>query len=147
MSNNEQIKASWKRCELFGLEQSNQPELQRLGVGDQDSLNEEYHNLIQTTGTEVLPYYENILSNTQCLILLTDNQGQALNSWGNKRFLAPPQRALFEKGIDWKEKKNGTNAIGTALACGEAVQIQRDDHFLKANRFMIGSAAPIYWAT
>jgi len=144
VTNDDKIKESWQRCELYGLEHSSQPQLQRLGQSDQNSLVEEYHRLIKTTDNEVLPYYENILSNTQCLILLTDNQGQTLNSWGDKRFLASPHKALFEKGIDWKEKNNGTNAIGTALACGEAVQIQRDDHFLKANRFMIGSAAPIY---
>ncbi|MFT6919522.1 MAG: transcriptional regulator of acetoin/glycerol metabolism [Cognaticolwellia sp.] len=143
-SNGEIIKNSWQRCQLYGLEQSSQPELQRLNQGDQNSLDEEYRKLIQTTSTEVLPYYENILSNTQCLIILTDNQGQVLNSWGDKRFLASSQKAIFEKGIDWSEMKNGTNAIGTALACGAAVQVQRDDHFLKANRFMIGSAAPIY---
>lgn len=144
MKDDDKIKESWKRCELYGLEQSSQPQLQRLGQSDQNSLDEEYHRLINTTNNEVLPYYENILSNTQCLILLTDNQGQVLNSWGDKRFLASPNKALFEKGVDWKERNNGTNAIGTALACGEAVQIQQDDHFLKANRFMIGSASPIY---
>ena len=144
MKDDDKIKESWQRCELYGLEQSSQPQLQRLGQSDQDSLDEEYHRLINTTNNEVLPYYENILSNTQCLILLTDNQGQVLNSWGEKRFLASPNKALFEKGVDWKERNNGTNAIGTALACGEAVQIQQDDHFLKANRFMIGSASPIY---
>ncbi|PKH85468.1 sigma-54-dependent Fis family transcriptional regulator [Colwellia sp. Bg11-28] len=144
MKDDDKIKESWQRCELYGLEQSSKPQLQRLGQSDQSSLDEEYHRLINTTNNEVLPYYENILSNTQCLILLTDNQGQVLNSWGDKRFLASPNKALFEKGVDWKERNNGTNAIGTALACGEAVQIQQDDHFLKANRFMIGSASPIY---
>ncbi len=144
MKNKNKVKESWERCELYGLDQTSQPEIQRLGKSELNSLDEEYHRLIKTTGNEVLPYYENILSNTQCLILLTDNQGHALKSWGDQRFLASPHKALFKKGVDWKERKNGTNAIGTALACGEAVQIQRDDHFLKANRFMIGSAAPIY---
>lgn len=144
MTNDDKIKESWQRCELYGLEHSSQPELQRLRQGDQNSLDEQYHRLIKTTGNEVLPYYENILSNTQCMILLTDSQGHVLKSWGDQRFLASPHKEFFEKGVDWKEKKNGTNAIGTALACGEAVQIQRDDHFLKANRFMIGSASPIY---
>ncbi|WP_223271692.1 sigma-54-dependent Fis family transcriptional regulator [Colwellia hornerae] len=145
MSNNDEIiKSSWQRCQRYGLEQSSKPELHRLDQNDRNSLDEEYRKLIQTTSTEVLPYYENILSNTQCLIMLTDNQGHVLNSWGDKRFLASSQKSIFEKGIDWSEIKNGTNAIGTALACGSAVQVQRDDHFLKANRFMIGSAAPIY---
>ncbi|MFT5757426.1 MAG: transcriptional regulator of acetoin/glycerol metabolism [Alteromonadaceae bacterium] len=145
MSNNDEIiKNSWQRCQRYGLEQSSKPELHRLDQNDRNALDEEYRKLIQTTSTEVLPYYENILSNTQCLIMLTDNQGHVLNSWGDKRFLASSHKSIFEKGTDWSEVKNGTNAIGTALACGGAVQVQRDDHFLKANRFMIGSAAPIY---
>jgi transcriptional regulator of acetoin/glycerol metabolism len=144
MASNERMKESWKRCEAFGLKHSSKPEFHRLTVSSQKALTEEYTALINTTGTEVLPYYENILSNTQCLILLADNQGQVLNSWGDKRFIDSPYRALFEQGVDWREVKNGTNAIGTALACGEAVQVQRDDHFLKSNRFMIGSASPIY---
>lgn len=42
------------------------------------------------------------------------------------------------------ERSSGTNAIGTALACEQAVHIEHDEHFLKANRFMTGSAAPIF---
>ncbi|EPM82639.1 sigma-54 dependent transcriptional regulator, partial [Pseudomonas syringae pv. actinidiae ICMP 18804] len=38
----------------------------------------------------------------------------------------------------------GTNAIGTALACEQAIHIEPDEHFLKANRFMTGSASPIF---
>ena len=38
----------------------------------------------------------------------------------------------------------GTNAIGTALITGHAIQVGRDEHFLRANRFMVGSASPIY---
>jgi transcriptional regulator of acetoin/glycerol metabolism len=78
------------------------------------------------------------------LILLTDRHGQTLNSWGDKRFITTKQNDLFNKGINWTEPNVGTNSIGTALATGQAVQVLRDEHFLKSNRFMIGSAAPIY---
>ncbi|MGB0941717.1 MAG: sigma-54-dependent Fis family transcriptional regulator [Marinomonas sp.] len=54
------------------------------------------------------------------------------------------RKAMFEQGVAWQERSLGTNAIGTALATGQPVQIERDEHFLKANRFMVGSAAPIY---
>jgi transcriptional regulator of acetoin/glycerol metabolism len=56
---------------------------------------------------------------------------------------AEPARG-FSAGASWLEHCSGTNAIGTALACEQAVHIEHDEHFLKANRFMTGSAAPIF---
>ena len=138
------IKDSWERCESLGLLTTHNPVIERISKSDENVLTEQYCSLVNTTDSEVLPYYQNILSNTQCLIVLTDDKGIALNSWGDKRFLCSKHQEYFAAGIDWKEKYNGTNAIGTALYCGEAVQIQRDEHFLKCNRFMIGSASPIY---
>ena len=99
---------------------------------------------MQTTHQEVLPYYENILSNSNCLIMLADNQGQVLTSWGTQRFIEPKLARGFSAGASWMERSSGTNAIGTALACAQAVHIEHDEHFLKANRFMTGSAAPIF---
>jgi transcriptional regulator of acetoin/glycerol metabolism len=138
------IKDSWQRCESLGLLTTHNPVIEKVSKADSGILSEQYHSLVNTTDSEVLPYYQNILSNAQCLIVLTDDKGIALQSWGDKRFLSSRHQEHFAAGIDWKEKYNGTNAIGTALYCGEAVQIQRDEHYLKCNRFMIGSAAPIY---
>lgn len=138
------IKDSWQRCESLGLLTTHNPVLESVSKTDSSILSEQYFSLVNTTDSEVLPYYQNILSNAQCLIVLTDDKGIALKSWGDKRFLSSKHQEYFAAGIDWKEMYNGTNAIGTALYCGEAVQIQRDEHFLKCNRFMIGSAAPIY---
>ncbi|WP_315980461.1 GAF domain-containing protein [Aliamphritea spongicola] len=67
-----------------------------------------------------------------------------LNCWGDNRFIDSKKRPYFRDGNSWLERHNGTNAIGTAIETGQAVQVQRDEHFLKSNRFMIGSAAPIY---
>lgn len=138
------IQDSWQRCRDFGLEHSSSPVLECVDGGELQSLQESHHFLVTTTGSEVLPYYQNILSNIECMILLTDNQGRVLNSWGDQRFIDAARRQFFSKGVSWQEQANGTNAIGTALATGQSVQVQRDDHFLKANRYMIGSAAPIY---
>ncbi len=139
----ELISSSWGRCRKFGLDHNSSPSLQKLDQGDLNSIVAEHKALVTTTNNEVLPYYENILSNTQCLIVLTDNRGQLLDSWGDQRFLSRNTKEFFSQGVSWEERYNGTNAIGTALATGHAVQVQRDEHFLTANRFMIGSAAPI----
>jgi transcriptional regulator of acetoin/glycerol metabolism len=138
------IQQSWERCEQIGLNQSGTPDIIQLPVYDRGLLDEEYKGLIDVTHSEVLPYYDNILSNTQCLILLADSKGNALNRWGKPRFLTPRQSPVFQKGVNWKECHLGTNAIGTALESGGAVQVLRDEHYFRSYRFMIGSACPIY---
>ncbi|WP_348748157.1 sigma-54-dependent Fis family transcriptional regulator [Pseudomonas rhodesiae] len=138
------IQDSWRRCRAFGLDHQSTPSFDQLPAEGISQLLESQHSLVQTTHQEVLPYYENILSNSNCLIMLADNQGQVLTSWGTQRFIEPKLARGFSAGASWLERASGTNAIGTALACAQAVHIEHDEHFLKANRFMTGSAAPIF---
>lgn len=138
------VQTSWQRCRAFGLDHQSAPAFDQLPAAGIARLLDSHHSLVQTTHQEVLPYYENILSNSNCLIMLADNQGQVLTSWGTQRFIEPNLARGFQAGASWMERSSGTNAIGTALACEQAVHIEHDEHFLKANRFMTGSAAPIF---
>ncbi len=139
----ERIQASWYRCEQFGLDHSSRPDFATLPKGTLSDLIDQHRSLLETTENEVLPYYENILSNSACMIVLADRQGHVLNTWGQPRFGSASQHGLVG-GNQWTEMGVGTNAIGTALITGEAIQVGRDEHFLRANRFMVGSASPIY---
>lgn len=138
------VQTSWQRCRAFGLDHQSAPAFDQLPAAGIAQLLDRHHSLVQTTHQEVLPYYENILSNSNCLIMLADHQGQVLTSWGTQRFIEPNLARGFRAGASWMERCSGTNAIGTALACEQAVHIEHDEHFLKANRFMTGSAAPIF---
>lgn len=138
------VQTSWQRCRAFGLDHQSAPAFDQLPAAGIARLLDSHRSLVQTTHQEVLPYYENILSNSNCLIMLADNQGQVLTSWGTQRFIEPSLARGFQAGASWMERSSGTNAIGTALACEQAVHIEHDEHFLKANRFMTGSAAPIF---
>ncbi|MDU8608962.1 sigma-54-dependent Fis family transcriptional regulator [Pseudomonas syringae group sp. 247E2] len=138
------IQDSWRRCRDFGLSHQTRPSFGQLPGAEVSRLLERHHGLVQTTHQEVLPVYENILSNSNCLILLADPQGQLLKSWGAQRFVESSQAQGFMAGASWSERGTGTNAIGTALACEQAIHIEPDEHFLKANRFMTGSASPIF---
>jgi transcriptional regulator of acetoin/glycerol metabolism len=138
------VEDSWSRCERYGLNPLSIPSFGQPAEQDVNALLERQRNLVQTTQREVLPYYENILSNSSCLILLADSRGQLLKSWGDRRFVEPAQQRGFKPGASWMERDTGTNAIGTALASGQAVHIQRDEHFLKANRYLSGAASPIF---
>jgi transcriptional regulator of acetoin/glycerol metabolism len=138
------IQDSWTRCRSFGLTHQSTPVFTQPSPGEVSALLESQQALVQTTHKEVLPYYGNILANSNCLIMLADNQGQVLQSWGDQRFIEPNHAAGFVAGASWLERYTGTNAIGTALSCAQPVHIQHDEHFLKANRFMTGSASPIF---
>jgi transcriptional regulator of acetoin/glycerol metabolism len=138
------IQESWSRCRDYGLTHQSLPRFDPPPAGELSALLESRQALVQTTHQEVLPYYGTILANSNCLIMLADDQGRLLHSWGDQRFIGPRQAAGFVAGASWLERYTGTNAIGTALSCGQAVHIQHDEHFLKANRFMTGSASPIF---
>jgi transcriptional regulator of acetoin/glycerol metabolism len=138
------IQESWSRCRGYGLTHQSTPRFDPPAPGELSALLESRQALVQTTHQEVLPYYGTILANSNCLIMLADEQGRLLQSWGDQRFIEPRQAAGFVAGASWLERYTGTNAIGTALSCGQAVHIQHDEHFLKANRFMTGSASPIF---
>ncbi|VXC41259.1 sigma-54-dependent Fis family transcriptional regulator [Pseudomonas sp. 8O] len=138
------IQESWSRCRDYGLTHQSSPRFDPPPAGELSALLESRQALVQTTHQEVLPYYGTILANSNCLIMLADDQGRLLHSWGDQRFIEPHQAAGFVAGASWLERYTGTNAIGTALSCGQAVHIQHDEHFLKANRFMTGSASPIF---
>lgn len=138
------IQESWSRCRDYGLTHQSSPRFDPPPAGELSALLESRQALVQTTHQEVLPYYGTILANSNCLIMLADDQGRLLHSWGDQRFIEPRQAAGFVAGASWLERYTGTNAIGTALSCGQAVHIQHDEHFLKANRFMTGSASPIF---
>ncbi len=134
------IAASWTRCQAMGLSHATPAGTHRIATPEPA---QRFALLLETTEREVLPYYENILANSRSLILLADHEGRLLKHWGDRRFIEPGREALFETGTSWQERDNGTNAIGTAIASGQAVQVQRNEHFLTANRFMTGCAAPI----
>lgn len=142
-SHKERIEASWYRCEQFGLNHTSRPDFATLPKGTFSDLVEQHRSLLETTENEVLPYYENILSNSACMIVLADRQGHVLNTWGQPRFGSGASHGLVS-GNQWSEAGAGTNAIGTALITGQAIQVGRDEHYLRANRFMVGSASPIY---
>ncbi|WP_394208914.1 sigma-54-dependent Fis family transcriptional regulator [Enterovibrio calviensis] len=143
-THDEIIQASWRRCQSLGLSPKATPEIVQLNQGQWHDARDRSNDLIATTQEQVLPFYENILVNSNSLVLLADNDGNLLSRWGRPGFVSQMEKHLFDQGTSWLEKYNGTNAVGTALQTGEAVAVGRDEHYLIANRYMTASAAPIY---
>lgn len=137
------VETSWQRCREAGLEHNSQPIIEISSRGGYEASLDRNRILLETTKQKVMPFYEHLLANSGCLVQLADDDGQILNSWGEKHFGHQSLKGLFNSGAFWKESLVGTNAIGTALTTSSIVQIHYDEHFLLANRFMTGSAAPI----
>ncbi|MGF2685211.1 sigma-54-dependent Fis family transcriptional regulator [Marinobacter sp. DUT-3] len=138
------IADSWNRCLGYGLHHDHEPEPANLDDQAREALEHDYEALLSTTETEVLPYYDNIMSNSRCLILLADSEAQVLKGWGDRRVTESYRHPWFSAGASWHERHAGTNAIGTSIAIRSPIQVQRNEHFLKLNRGIISSAAPIF---
>lgn len=138
------IADSWNRCIGYGLHHDHEPQPTALDEPTLIALARSYETLLSTTETEVLPYYNNIMSNSRCLILLADSGAQVLKGWGDQRITDSHLRPWFSPGANWHERNAGTNAIGTSIATQSPIQVQRNEHFLKRNRSIISSAAPIF---
>ncbi|MBR8299144.1 sigma-54-dependent Fis family transcriptional regulator [Burkholderia dolosa] len=92
------------------------------------------------------PVMENLhvqIADTQSLVLLTDADGVILHSIGDADFIEKANRVALCTGVSWAEGARGTNAIGTALASGQAIAVHGDEHFLLANHILTCSCAPI----
>ncbi|WP_417521163.1 sigma-54-dependent Fis family transcriptional regulator [Marinobacter sp.] len=138
------VAKSWERCIAWGLDHEHEPTPPELDSVRLEDLGRRYDELLSSTEAVVLPYYRNVLSNSRCLILLANHHATVLKSWGDQRITETRLKPWFQAGSNWQEQQCGTNAIGTAIATGRAVQIQRNEHFLKLHRSIIGSAAPIF---
>ncbi|MGE7992256.1 sigma-54-dependent Fis family transcriptional regulator [Pseudomonas sp. NPDC089554] len=138
------IQASWARCREHGLQPHNAPDFDCLTGAELGALLERRQALLQLTRDDVLPRYDHLLTNSSYLVMLADASGCLLDAWGTRRFVEPHQQHGFVAGAHWHERGVGTNALGTALVCGEAIHVGQDEHFLRQNRYMASAAAPLF---
>ncbi|WP_410952179.1 sigma-54-dependent Fis family transcriptional regulator [Pseudomonas sp. S1(2024)] len=138
------IQASWARCRDHGLHPQHAPDFDCLTRAELSALLERRQALLHLTREAVLPQYAHLLGNASYLVMLADASGCLLDSWGSRRFIEPRQQHGFSAGAHWHERGVGTNALGTALVCAEAIHVGQDEHFLRQNRYMSSAAAPLF---
>ena len=99
--------------------------------------------LLRLAQPELDGLYEQI-SDRRGIVLLSDAAGVILNAAGSSGFLRKAEQVALLPGMAWGERDKGTNAIGTALALGAAVQVNGGEHYLASNGGISCSAAPIF---
>ena len=95
----------------------------------------------------VMDYLFDQVRHSQSVVALADRSGMLVHTRGDASFADKAERVALASGASWHEAHRGTNAIGTALAEGQAVRIHGAEHFLERNGFLTCAAAPIWSAS
>jgi sigma-54 dependent transcriptional regulator, acetoin dehydrogenase operon transcriptional activator AcoR len=92
----------------------------------------------------VLTQARTLLSQADSMLILTDPSGLILETAGDPRTRDNGRGMHLERGGRWNEADIGTNAIGTAIASGQPVQIHASEHFCSDVQRWTCAAAPIH---
>lgn len=137
----EVIARSWQRC-ARQLDNGRIPPPQRI---DSSRLNErrEFLGRLRRIAQPEMDALAELVSDSESLVLLADDDGLILDAVGGLDFLRKAQQVFLQPGVCWSEQDRGTNAIGTALVEHHPVVVRGKQHYLDANAILSCAAAPI----
>ncbi len=143
----ERLALSWRRSMAAGLTPTG-----RLGPVEHSTAGVLRHTLahnhaLLAHSRPVMEYLFDQVRHSQSVVVLADQRGTLMHTLGDGYFLNKAERVALSCGASWHEEQRGTNAIGTALAERDAVQIHGAEHFLERNGFLTCAASPIFSAT
>ncbi len=136
------VDRSWRRCQQARVD----PDRQHAPPPIADHA---LHDLIQTNGdlleasAPVMACARDFLSETGTMMLLADTQCTILTMEGDPATMDTASSIQLVPGVSWAERLCGTNAIGTALAVGQPVQIHSSEHYCAGIKRWTCSAAVI----
>lgn len=122
------VEDSWRRCHQFELD----PELRHAPIiSDKSQLEYSHflHSDLLNAARPVLKRAEQHLFRSDSLILLADAGGLILDVRADDHVITSAGDINLIEGGVWSEKVAGTNAIGTALAAAEPIQLYGAEHF------------------
>ncbi len=136
------VEDSWRRCLDTGVSpvQCSAPV-----VVDEDglhSLQGRHRDLIEAA-KPVMAHARDFLSESGTMMILTDPKGVILWVEGDPGAKFEGHDVKLVPGALWDENASGTNAIGTALASGQPIQICAAEHFCEGVKRWTCSASVI----
>lgn len=105
------------------------------------------HKQKQSFLQEIIPTLGRLvgwLKTSGSMAIIADREGYILESMGDPVFLHDAEKIHLNKGACWAEQVRGTNAIGTAIAERQPLEVIGRDHFLEDNHILFCSASPIF---
>ncbi|WP_346285237.1 sigma-54-dependent Fis family transcriptional regulator [Zoogloea sp.] len=122
------IDDSWRRCQGASVDPGRDQAPPPIGEHFLHSLRDECGELL-TASAPVMASARDFLSETGTVMVLTDQSGTILNLEGDMSTRGAAENVHLLSGANWSELACGTNAIGTALAVGQPVQIHSAEHY------------------
>lgn len=138
------LSSSWKRSHSAGLNQQTEPEHQCIEKPILQEKREQLGLLIHAVERGAIPLFNQLYSQRDSRLILSDSDGVIIRSWGVRRFQEKLHQIALASGSCWSEKQKGTNAIGTALVEQKAISVIGGEHFIRRHHFISCSAAPIF---
>ncbi|MFB2550641.1 helix-turn-helix domain-containing protein [Ensifer soli] len=137
------IAASWRRClTLYGLQPEETRAPMRLTEAEFRHACDHAGHLLPEAEAELDRLFA-VVGRSGCCLLLTDENGVALDRRGSPSDDKDFRGLGLWSGTLWSEACIGTNGIGTAIADERPVIIHRDQHFLSRNTGLSCATAPI----
>jgi transcriptional regulator of acetoin/glycerol metabolism len=135
------ILRSWQRCLALGLP-ANGLHSERLESTDLAHCLDANHPWLQLARLQVENLYESVVDDGH-VVIVADKHGMILEQIGHPDFLDKAERVALTPGMDWREDRRGTNAIGTALLLNGNILVRGREHYLERNRQLACVASAI----
>ena len=134
---------SWRRCQRMGVAAEPGTALEPLPVPRLRELRERHQSLWRLARAELDGLSADVAA-AGSIVLLTDADGWILDAEGSPRFLDKAGRVALMPGVCWSEAQVGTNAIGTAIAEGRAIEVRGGEHYRSPHGILSCFAAPVH---
>ncbi len=139
------VLASWRRCRSEAVDPARDS---APGTDESRVLQlREQHLQLYHAARPVLDNLQQVLRESGSIIMLTDPGGTIIDLHGDTRTRHAGETVNLAPGGRWQESVMGTNAIGTAIAALEPVQIYASEHYCFDVKRWTCAAAPILDAT
>ncbi|MFD1798103.1 GAF domain-containing protein [Paracoccus aurantiacus] len=138
------VVSSWRRSMVkYGLDPAATGLPGRLTDAELDARRRSFDLLVHVAGPAMDQLFD-LVGLSGCNVLLTDAAGLVLAQRVRESEAAQFREWGLSEGFEWSESAQGTNGIGTCLAEGRAVTIDRDEHFHTRNTGLSCMDAPIW---
>jgi len=122
------VDSSWQRCQHAQVDPNSRSGPQPVSDQDLFLLRERQRELLEASAP-VMACARDFLSETGTMMALADTHCTILTTEGDAPAIGSAETIRLMPGVSWSEALCGTNAIGTALAVGQPVQIHSAEHF------------------
>jgi transcriptional regulator of acetoin/glycerol metabolism len=137
------VDVSWQRCLEAQVDPRRRRGPQPLSAQDLSLLCERQRDLMQASAP-VMASARDFLVETGTLMAVAGTDGTILNTEGDWPAIDSAEAIRLVPGAQWTEGLCGTNAIGTALALGQPVQVHSSEHFCEGIKRWTCSATVIH---